>query len=1348
MATVSRLSISVTSDTRRAIAGLSALDAQLRRTAGTNQRAAGSTNATTGALRRMNSQIRNSTVNINTFNTVTNNTTNATNRLSRSANTAGGSMGRFEKIMHAVVVSTSAMAPLVPALGAALAGLSSVLISAGASAGVFGLAIAASLKDKKIQSSLDGLKKSFADWGKEVAVFTRTPVSRVLDAVGRSFSKLTPLVAAVAPLANSLSKAFAKWVDTKLDGWVDFLSKDGVGALASFIQIGKNLGTTLGELVKAFSSFGQSILASLSRSSGEMAKWAQKGGFERFMDRTRENMPQVLEFFRALGSAISNLSEVFRILGPHALGLTTIFLKLIGAMDPQILAALVVAFYAARTAMMLYTVTTKYATAAERTYTTVKNAHILAWIRTAAVVTLAYARMVMWYALMGVVRGAMIVATAAQWAWNVAMSANPIGLIVIAIVALIAIIVAIATKTTWFQTAWKYTWTAVKAVFTVTWEAIKQVATTVWNAIVAYFTVAFAVYRAIWSALWNAIKAIWSAGWNAIKAVGEAVWNAIVTYFRTAWNIYTAIWRTGWNAVKAIWQAGWNAIKAVGETVWNAIRAFFTGAWNAFRAAWSAFLNGIRNVWRTVWNAIRTIGQTVWNAVRNFFTGAWNAFRNAFTNFMDAVRGRWNASWTAIREIGQRIWNAIRNFFRGAWSAFRTGITNFMNAVRNIWRTAWAAIRDRVQSVWNTMRDIVRGAWTAMRNGIQSFLDTVRRIWRAAWDAVSDKAKAVWDGIRAAWRNFADRLRGGVRALVDGIKSIWKEIKEIFSKPVKWVIDVVFNGGFVPLWNATAAKLPGLGTMKKVNTAGFAEGGPVRGPGTGTSDSIPARLSSGEFVVRKKAVDKVGVNRLNSINQGNVPGFATGGYVGRAQNTTRTLSSSQGRKPMGFALGGLVPDIDIGGAFDGVRDFVGGGVDFLKGAVSGALGKLVGGFDWVSGVLRGGASVAFGKMWDTMMKPMKELFSKNVGEKNPIGKELLKLPDMWRDQIMSIISGFEEMVGGGNTEEAQKWADSQIGKPYVLGGTGSPGWDCSTFMSAIARVIQGQKPGPWFTTHPFHGGPDSPVKGWKKNEKAPFMIGVTDAGIGHMGGTLNGKDYEATPPRLRSGSSARGANHSMYKWRYGFEPSKNALGGKIPTGQRRSIIEAAMKAAGVPPPGSKDAWLTGMNTLIQRESGWNAGAKNNWDSNAAAGMASQGLAQVIPPTFAAHKVAGMNNITNPVHNVAAAIRYIVSRYGNINNVQQANANKAPKGYANGGITGRGMIKVGERGPELLQLGKTGRVYNNRESEGMLGGQQITIESGAVQVTIEGNVTPEVAQKIGPAMETALRRALEAGVGKK
>ncbi|MFC9637144.1 transglycosylase SLT domain-containing protein [Streptomyces mirabilis] len=182
--------------------------------------------------------------------------------------------------------------------------------------------------------------------------------------------------------------------------------------------------------------------------------------------------------------------------------------------------------------------------------------------------------------------------------------------------------------------------------------------------------------------------------------------------------------------------------------------------------------------------------------------------------------------------------------------------------------------------------------------------------------------------------------------------------------------------------------------------------------------------------------------------------------------------------------------------------------------------------------------------------------------------------------------------------------------------------------------------------------------------------------------------------------------------------SAGSVGGTIPTGQHRQIIDAALKAAGVPPPGTPGAWEAGLNTLIGRESGWNPRAINLSDSNAAAGDPSRGLAQTIMSTFLANHVAGTSmNIYDPVANVAAAVRYITRTYGSIGNVQQANANMPPKGYDSGGWLMPGDIPVNRlRKPEaVLTPGQwdTLNVIAQRAVQERAAG-----ESGAKQVTIQ------------------------------
>lgn len=80
----------------------------------------------------------------------------------------------------------------------------------------------------------------------------------------------------------------------------------------------------------------------------------------------------------------------------------------------------------------------------------------------------------------------------------------------------------------------------------------------------------------------------------------------------------------------------------------------------------------------------------------------------------------------------------------------------------------------------------------------------------------------------------------------------------------------------------------------------------------------------------------------------------------------------------------------------------------------------------------------------------------------------------------------------------------------------------------------------------------------------------------------------------------------------------------------------------------------GIHRNIMRESSGNPMAINNWDSNAAAGIPSKGLLQVIDPTFRAYHVPGTpQDSYDPVANITAACNYAAARYGSIDNVNGA-----------------------------------------------------------------------------------------------
>jgi hypothetical protein len=75
--------------------------------------------------------------------------------------------------------------------------------------------------------------------------------------------------------------------------------------------------------------------------------------------------------------------------------------------------------------------------------------------------------------VMGVVKTATVAWTAVQWLLNIALDANPIGLLVIGIGLLIAAVVLIAKKTTWFQTIWRVAWTWIKRTAGDVWDWLK-----------------------------------------------------------------------------------------------------------------------------------------------------------------------------------------------------------------------------------------------------------------------------------------------------------------------------------------------------------------------------------------------------------------------------------------------------------------------------------------------------------------------------------------------------------------------------------------------------------------------------------------------------------------------------------------------------------------------------------------------------------------------------------------------------------------------------------------------------------------------------------------------------------
>ena len=132
----------------------------------------------------------------------------------------------------------------------------------------------------------------------------------------------------------------------------------------------------------------------------------------------------------------------------------------------------------------------------------------------------------------------------------------------------------------------------------------------------------------------------------------------------------------------------------------------------------------------------------------------------------------------------------------------------------------------------------------------------------------------VGDSMSDAMMSWITGAKSGKEALADFVSGILKTAAQLLTRWLSlFAIFSIVGDPRLAARNASAAVFgayDGKVQLKK-------DGGFISGAGTSTSDSIPAMLSNGEYVVRAAAVRKIGVPTLSAINRGH---FASGGLVG------------------------------------------------------------------------------------------------------------------------------------------------------------------------------------------------------------------------------------------------------------------------------------------------------------------------------------------------------------------------------------------------------------------------------------------------------------------------------------
>lgn len=217
--------------------------------------------------------------------------------------------------------------------------------------------------------------------------------------------------------------------------------------------------------------------------------------------------------------------------------------------------------------------------------------------------------------------------TFAQWALNAAMSANPIGLIITAIAALVAGIIWVATQTTFFQDVWTNVTTAIGVAWNWLWTTVLEPVFTaigtafswIYNTIIMPIVTGIMIYIGLWAAvitwLWETVV---SPVFSAIGAAFSWIWNTIISPV------------VGWISEKIqLLGLGFSLLWAqYVQPAINAVGAGLNWVWNSI----------ISPVFNAISNAVGWVGSTI----RGAFDGMASFIGSAFQAVLGVVRGPLN----------------------------------------------------------------------------------------------------------------------------------------------------------------------------------------------------------------------------------------------------------------------------------------------------------------------------------------------------------------------------------------------------------------------------------------------------------------------------------------------------------------------------------------------------------------------------------------------------------------------------------------------------------------------------------------------------------------------------------
>jgi len=250
-----------------------------------------------------------------------------------------------------------------------------------------------------------------------------------------------------------------------------------------------------------------------------------------------------------------------------------------------------------------------------------------------------------------------------QIALNVAMNANPIGIIITVIAALVAAFIYLWNNCEGFRNF-----------FIDMWEKIK----TAFGAVVEWFKGAVASIGQFFSDAWEGIKNAWSG----VKDFFGGIRDGISEKFQNIGNWFSE----KFTAAKNFAQNAWSGVKDWFGNVREGINDKFSkvdswmgdkfgGAWTAVKKAFEPFVGYFKQIWETV----KGVFSVVKNVLSGNFSEAWEAIKGIFSGWGEFFSGLWNKIKTIFSNVGSAIGNAITNTVKKAINAVLSTAVKIIN---------------------------------------------------------------------------------------------------------------------------------------------------------------------------------------------------------------------------------------------------------------------------------------------------------------------------------------------------------------------------------------------------------------------------------------------------------------------------------------------------------------------------------------------------------------------------------------------------------------------------------------------------------------------------------------------